>query len=170
MKTPSGRPASFQSSAIQIAADGSFSLGFSTTALPAAIAIGKNHIGTIAGKLNGLMMPTTPRGWRMLCTSMPVETCGELPPLSRCGMPHANSTTSWPRETSPRASECTLPCSEVMIPASSSLRSLSSSRKRNTTWVRALTEVPAQSAAAFFAEATAASISPGPAKATRPDT
>ena len=44
--------------------DGSFSLGFSTTVLPAAIAIGKNHIGTIAGKLNGLMMPTTPSGWR----------------------------------------------------------------------------------------------------------
>ena len=41
---------------------GSFSLGFSTTALPVAIAIGKNHMGTIAGKLNGLMMPTTPSG------------------------------------------------------------------------------------------------------------
>ena len=26
------------------------------------IAIGKNHIGTIAGKLNGLMIPTTPSG------------------------------------------------------------------------------------------------------------
>ena len=57
-------------------------------------------------------------------------------------MPHANSTTSWPRATSPRASECTLPCSAVMIAASSSLRELSSSRKRKTTWVRALTEVP----------------------------
>ena len=50
------------SSAIQMAADGSFSQGFSTTVLPVAIAIGKNHIGTIAGKLNGLMMPTTPSG------------------------------------------------------------------------------------------------------------
>ena len=50
------------SSASQIAADGSFSLGFSTTVLPAAMAIGKNHIGTIAGKLKGLMMPTTPSG------------------------------------------------------------------------------------------------------------
>ena len=41
---------------------GSFSDGLRTTALPAAIAIGKNHIGTIAGKLNGEMMPTTPSG------------------------------------------------------------------------------------------------------------
>jgi hypothetical protein len=46
-------------------AEGSFSLGLSTTVLPAAIAIGKNHIGTIAGKLNGEMMPTTPSGWRI---------------------------------------------------------------------------------------------------------
>ncbi len=57
--------------AIQMDADGSFSLGFSTTVLPAAIAIGKNHIGTIAGKLNGLMMPTTPSGCRSEYTSTP---------------------------------------------------------------------------------------------------
>src|SRR6201996_2827456 len=84
VNTPSGRPASFHNYASQSEADGSFSLGLSTTALPAAIAIGKNHIGTIAGKLKGEMMPTTPRGCLMEYTSMPVETCGELPPLSRC--------------------------------------------------------------------------------------
>jgi hypothetical protein len=50
--------------AIQFAADGSFSLGLRITALPAARAMEKNHIGTMAGKLNGLMMPTTPSGWR----------------------------------------------------------------------------------------------------------
>ena len=46
------------------------------------------------------------------------------PPLSRCGMPQANSTTSWPRLTSPSASETTLPCSLVMISASSPLRAV----------------------------------------------
>ena len=30
--------------------------------LPAAMAMGKNHIGTMAGKLNGQMMPTGPEG------------------------------------------------------------------------------------------------------------
>ena len=50
---------------MKFAADGSFSLGLRTTVLPAAIAIGKNHIGTIAGKLNGEMMPTTPSGCRI---------------------------------------------------------------------------------------------------------
>src|SRR3954463_1834851 len=64
LKTPSGRPASFHSCAIHSDAVGTFSLGFSMTVLPAAIAIGKNHIGTMAGKLNGEMIPTTPSGWR----------------------------------------------------------------------------------------------------------
>src|SRR3954447_12213804 len=64
LNTPAGRPASAHSSAIQFAADGSFSLGLRTTVFPAAIAIGKNHIGTIAGKLNGVISPTTPSGWR----------------------------------------------------------------------------------------------------------
>ena len=60
--------------AIQFAADGSFSLGLSITVLPAAIAIGKNQHGTIAGKLNGLMIATTPSGWRIEYTSTRVDT------------------------------------------------------------------------------------------------
>ena len=51
-------------------------------------------------------------------------------------MPQANSTTSWPRVTSPSASESTLPCSAVMISAISPLRASSSSRNLNSTWVR----------------------------------
>ena len=73
--------------------------------LPHAIAIGNIHIGTIAGKLNGVMPATTPSGWRIEYASTPVETFSENPPLSRCGMPQANSTTSRPRATSPSASE-----------------------------------------------------------------
>ena len=73
LNTPAGSPASFHSSASHNAADGSFSEGLSTTVLPQAMARGKNHIGTMAGKLNGEMIPTTPRGWRMECTSMLVE-------------------------------------------------------------------------------------------------
>ena len=65
MKTPSGSPASAHSSASTATADGSFSLGLSTTVLPQAIATGKNHSGTIAGKLNGEMTATTPSGWRI---------------------------------------------------------------------------------------------------------
>src|ERR1051325_4746186 len=77
LNTPAGSPASAHSSASQLAADGSFSLGFTITALPAPIAIGKNQHGTIAGKLNGLMIAATPRGWRIEYTSTRVETPSE---------------------------------------------------------------------------------------------
>ena len=50
---------------MRIDADGSFSDGLSTNVLPQAIAGGNIHIGTIAGKLNGVMPATTPSGWRI---------------------------------------------------------------------------------------------------------
>ena len=95
----------------------------------------------MAGKLNGEMMPTTPSGCRVECTSTFVEAFSVKPPLIKCGMPQANSTTSWPRLTSPSASESTLPCSEVMIAASSFFRAFSSSRKAKRIWVRLVREV-----------------------------
>ena len=50
---------------MRLIADGSFSLGLMITVLPAAIATGKNHIGTIAGKLNGEIIAATPKGCRI---------------------------------------------------------------------------------------------------------
>ena len=64
LSTPAGRPASTASSAIRTAADGSRSDGLRTNVLPHAIATGNIHIGTIAGKLKGVMPTHTPRGWR----------------------------------------------------------------------------------------------------------
>src|SRR6266700_4402790 len=110
LNTPSGSPASAHSWAMSNDADGSFSEGLRMNVLPQAIAIGNIHIGTIAGKLNGVMPATAPTGCRIEYESTPVETFSEKPPLSRCGMPQANSTTSRPRATSPAASEATLPC------------------------------------------------------------
>ena len=43
---------------------GSRSLGLSTNVLPVAIATGYIHIGTMAGKLNGVIPAQTPSGWR----------------------------------------------------------------------------------------------------------
>ena len=62
--TPSGRPACVHSRATASAAEGSFSLGLRTTALPHAMATGMNHIGTMAGKLKGEITATTPRDCR----------------------------------------------------------------------------------------------------------
>src|SRR5512147_2651374 len=65
LKTPSGKPASASSCAEKLAAEGSFSDGFRMKVFPHAIAIGYIHIGTIAGKLKGVMPATTPSGWRI---------------------------------------------------------------------------------------------------------
>src|SRR5690606_39680298 len=77
LNTPGGRPASASHSAANNDTDGSFSDGFNTNVLPAAIANGYIHIGTIAGKLNGVIPATTPRGSRIVYVSTPVDTCSE---------------------------------------------------------------------------------------------
>ena len=74
LNTPSGRPASAQSSASSIEADGSRSLGLRTKVFPQAIATGNIHIGTMAGKLNGVMPATTPSGCRNEYESTSVDT------------------------------------------------------------------------------------------------
>ena len=66
LNTPSGTPASASSSAMNSDADGSFSDGLRMNVLPHAIALANIHIGTIAGKLKGVMPATTPSGWRIL--------------------------------------------------------------------------------------------------------
>ena len=65
--------------------------------LPQASAIGNIHIGTMAGKLNGVMPAQTPSGWRIDQLSTLVPTFSLNSPFSSCGMPQANSTTSRPR-------------------------------------------------------------------------
>ena len=45
--------------------------------LPQAIAIGNIHIGTMAGKLNGVMPATTPTGCLIEYESTPVDTFSE---------------------------------------------------------------------------------------------
>ena len=64
-KTPSGRPASWRSSAIIIGTEGSRSEGLRIIALPAESAGASFHSGIMAGKLKGVMPATTPSGWRM---------------------------------------------------------------------------------------------------------
>ena len=167
LNTPSGSPASAYSSAMKFDADGSRSDGLSTNVLPVAIAIGCIHIGTITGKLNGVIPAQTPSGWRNENESTSVETWSEYSPLSSCGIPQAYSATSMPRMTSPLASSTTLPCSEATIRASSSaccstrLRNANITRERRTT--RDL--LPA-SRTPVRAAATAASTSAGSASST----
>jgi hypothetical protein len=117
--------------------------------------------------LNGLMMPTTPTGWRSVYTSMPVDTFSEYSPFVYSGIAQASSTTSSPRAISPAASEVTLPCSLVRIAARSPERALSSSRKANITCCRFAMEVSRHPGNARAAACTAASTSSVDAKRTR---
>ena len=166
LNTPSGSPASRSSSAIRSDSDGTRSEGFSTKVLPQAIATGNIHIGTIAGKLNGVMPAQTPTGSRSDQLSTPVPTLSLNSPLIRCGTPVANSITSMPRVTEPSASSSVLPCSSVTIFARSFLLASISSRKRISTRARRSGGDARQSGSAFAAAATAASTSAALASGT----
>ena len=104
LKTPSGKPASLNKWANFIAQEGSFSEGFNTKVFPHAIAIGNIHIGTIAGKLNGVIPAQTPSGCLVDQLSIFVPTFSVNSPFSICGIPQANSTTSNPLVNEPFAS------------------------------------------------------------------
>ena len=69
LSTPLGKPAFSSSSMIITTVSGTFSLGFSTKVFPQAIASGNIHIGTIAGKLNGVIPTQTPSGWSSVSQS-----------------------------------------------------------------------------------------------------
>src|ERR1051325_1033310 len=167
LNTPGGSPASVSNSAMRMPADGSRSDGFRMNVLPVASAIGNIHIGTIAGKLNGVIPAQTPSGWRTDQLSMPRPTCSVYSPFNRCGMPQANSTTSTPRVISPCASEKTLPCSSEMVRARLSCSRASSSRNLNMIRARVSGGVAAQPGNALAADWTAASISAPLPSATR---
>ena len=136
LNTPAGKPASWNSSKTSIEAEGSRSDGFSTKVLPQAMATGYIHIGTMAGKLKGVMPATTPSGWRSDQESISGPTLRLYSPFRRCGMPQAKSTTSMPRASSPAASSWVLPCSLEMAWTISSAWRSSSSLKRNMCLMR----------------------------------
>src|SRR4051794_14820834 len=54
--------------------------GLTMHVLPQAMAQGKNRNGIIAGKLNGEMIAVTPRGCRIMISSMPLAMFSELYP------------------------------------------------------------------------------------------
>ena len=103
LNTPRECRLSPASCAIMIAVSGTFSLGLRTKVFPQASATGYIQSGTIAGKLNGVMPTQTPSGCRIVSQSMPRATFSSSP-MSSDGTPHANSTISMPRRTSPRDS------------------------------------------------------------------
>ena len=159
LNTPSGNPASVISSPRRTPDSGVRCDGFRMNAFPHARASGIIHIGTMFGKLNGVMPATTPTGKRMASSSMPPAIWSSEVPISSVGAPHARSTTSIPRRTSPRASGSVLPFSCVTSSDSSSKCSSSSAFSRKSTCARSGGGVSAHAGNASRAAATAWSIS-----------
>src|SRR5690625_7430525 len=90
-KTPSGSPASISNSANLFAKSGVRSDGFKTNVFPVTIAIGNIQQGTIIGKLNGVIPPITPIGYRYTPESSPLAIEGNCSPIINVGAPDANS-------------------------------------------------------------------------------
>ena len=134
--------------------------------LPHAIANGRNHIGTIAGKLNGQIAAKTPIGWRYVSQSMPRETSSRLRPCIVVGIAQAHSTISIARATSARASGSVLPISAVTERASRSAFASSRSRSAKSLRARSIEGVERQPGNASRAAATAASTSAAPESGT----
>ena len=126
---------------------------------PQAIATGYIHIGTMTGKLNGVIPATTPSGSRNENTSTPADTWSEYSPFNNVGSPQANSTTSRPRWSSLAASETTFPCSSAITSASRCLLPRTRFRNSNRISVRLLNDVCDQVSNAPAAAATASSTS-----------
>ena len=61
-------------------------------------------MGTMTGKLKGVIAATTPSGPRRVKASTLVATLGVIIPARWTGRPQANSTVSMPRRTSAKAS------------------------------------------------------------------
>src|SRR5689334_13734222 len=93
LNTPSGKPASFNNIAIRVNVSGTFSDGLMIIQLPKAIALGIVQLGTIAGKLNGTIDATTPRGILSVLHSTPLLTSSTSPVIS-WGNEQANSVSS----------------------------------------------------------------------------
>ena len=159
LTTPGGRSQCSSSSNIFCCDNGTCSDGLSTNVLPQTTAKGRNHSGTIAGKLNGEMAATTPSGWRITVQSMLLAMFSSPYPISIDGAPQATSTHSMPRRTLPRDSSSVLPCSVVTIRAISSKCSSSSCLNLNIVRARTAGGVSLQAGNAAVAAFTAASTS-----------
>ena len=138
---------------------GTCSDGLRMNVLPQAIANGRNHIGTIAGKLNGTIAAQTPTGWRIVSQSTAVATPSRMRPCIVVGIAVAHSIISIIRAVSACASGKVLPISRVIEAAMSSLRSCSAWRSVKSQRARSITDLERQVSNASRAAATACSSS-----------
>ena len=167
LTTPGGSPSSSISPNTRRCVSGTCSDGFRMNVFPHAMAKGRNHMGTMAGKLKGTMAAHTPTGWRIVSQSTFVATPSRTRPCMVVGMAVAASTISIMRATSALASGSVLPISRVTDRASSSCSETRACRKPNSQRARSITGRSRHSAKASRAAATAVSTSAAVDSGTR---
>ena len=127
---PGGKPASSMSSTRRVAQCGVSDDGLNTTVFPATRAGMVFQHGIAIGKFQGVTIPATPIGWRMLIAHLSGSSEGTVSPNIRRPSPAIRKAMSMPSWTSPRASAMTLPISRVIAWASRSLCSAIRAPKR----------------------------------------
>src|SRR6185437_5379025 len=158
-RTPGGKPASCASSTMRTAVRGTLSEGLRMKVLPQAMAMGNIHMGTMKGKLKGVMPTQTPMALRVDQPSTSRPTRSTVSPIIKVGAPQANSTHSIPRSNEPRASSMVLPFSSMIRSTNSCACSSSNWRYLNRILQRWMTGVLLQEGNASCAACTAAEIS-----------
>ena len=83
LTTPGGKPASAISSTSSVAQCGVSDDGLNTTVLPVTRAGIVFQHGIAIGKFQGVMMPATPSGWRMLIAHLSGSSDGTVSPAIR---------------------------------------------------------------------------------------
>jgi hypothetical protein len=114
LTVPGGRPASAMSSTRSVAQCGVSLAGLKTTVLPVTRAGMIFQHGIAIGKFQGVMIPATPIGWRMLIAHLSGSSLGTVSPAIRRPSPAIRKAMSIPSWTSPRASAMTLPISRLI--------------------------------------------------------
>ena len=83
LTTPAGNPASAISSTSRVAQCGVSLAGLNTTVLPVTSAGIIFQQGMAIGKFQGVMIPATPIGWRMLIAHLSGSSDGTVSPVMR---------------------------------------------------------------------------------------
>ena len=169
LRAPSGTPASRKQVIRCDAEIGVHSEGFHTIALPAAKPADRYSLGIATGKFQGVRIPYTPRGWRIVSTRLAGSDEGMTAVSRRLIASAASRNISAATSTSGNASATYgLPCSSETWRAISSFRCSSSSATRWQSRARSNTVIAARRRWAASAASTAVPTSLRVPCATRP--
>ncbi len=168
LSTPAGSPARSAMTPSASAEYGVCKAGLQTTVQPAASAGPILRASMADGKFHGVIIATTPTGWRQTMMRLSAAWPGMMSPYMRLASSPNHSRNAAAYATSPLASASGLPCSAVMMVARSSWCSSINSYMRRNTCARSLAVLRAHAGNAACAASMAALVSDAPMSGTVP--